>query len=183
MATIRAWPDHLLTLAEWDGLAPVERHRMELAEGVLQVSPRPSSRHQLVSSQLAAALDTALRPAWRALPEVELTVDPAEPPTVRVPDVVVVRAGAVGARSRLDVADVLVVVEVLSPGSRRTDRVAKLAEYAEAGVPHYLVAEPGPPVVLTEFRLVDGSLVAVGEHRGRARLALDPAVVLDLDRF
>ena len=181
MATIRAWPDHLLTLAEWDGLAPVEQRRVELAEGVLQVSPRPSRRHQLVSAQLTAALDAALRPAFRALPEVELTLEPSEPPTVRVPDVVIVRAEAVDARSRLGPTDVLAVVEVASPGSRRIDRILKLAEYAEAGIAHYLVVEPGPPVVLTEFGLVDGALSPVGEHRGRARLALGTVVLLDLD--
>jgi Uma2 family endonuclease len=181
VTTIRAWPDHLLTLAEWDGFAPVEQRRVELAEGVLQVSPRPSRRHQLVSGQLVAALDTALRPAWRALPEVELTLDPSDPPTVRVPDVVVVRAGSVDARSRLGPADVLAVVEVVSPGSRRVDRILKLAEYADAGIPHYLVVEPGPPVSLTEFGLVGGVLAAVGEHHGRAHLALDPPVTLDLD--
>src|SRR4051794_23903302 len=102
MTTIRAWPDHLLTLAEWDGLLPVENQRLELAEGVLLVAPRPSSRHQLVSGQLMAQLDTALRPTWRALVEVEVTVDAADPPTVRVPDVVVVRAEVVDGRSRQD---------------------------------------------------------------------------------
>ncbi|NMO91913.1 Uma2 family endonuclease [Actinomycetospora sp. TBRC 11914] len=181
--TTPAWPDHLLTLAEWDGLVPVERRRVELAEGVLQVSPRPSRRHQLVSGQLVAALDAALRPAWRALPEVELTLETSDPPTVRVPDVVVVRTEAVDARSRLGPADVLAVVEVVSPGSRRVDRVLKLAEYAEAGVGHYLVVEPGPPVVLTSFRLADGVLVPAGEHRGRVDLDLGTPVSLDLDAF
>ncbi|HEY2221013.1 Uma2 family endonuclease [Actinomycetospora sp.] len=181
MATIRAWPDHLLTLAEWDGLTPVELRRVELAEGVLQVSPRPSSRHQLVGGQLMAALDAALRPAWRAVPEVELTVDAADPPTVRVPDVAVVRAEAVDGRSRLDPADVLAVVEVLSPGSRRTDRITKRAEYSDAGIGHYLIADPGPPAVLTEFRLIDGVLEAVSEQRGSAELDLGAMVALDLD--
>jgi Uma2 family endonuclease len=179
--TIPAWPDHLLDLAEWDALAPVEDRRLELAEGVLQVSPRPSSRHQLVTWQLVAALDAAVRPAWRAVPEVELTVDAADPPTVRIPDVAVIRAHAVGPRSRFESLEVLVVVEVLSPGSRRLDRITKLAEYADAGIGHYLVVEPGPPVVLTEFGLVDGLLTRIGEHRGRARLSLDPAVELELD--
>ena len=70
-------------------------------------------------------------------------------------------------------------VEILSPGSRRLDRVLKLAEYAEAGVPTYLLVEPGPPVVLSEFRLVDGTYQLVAEHRGSAPLQL--GVTLDLD--
>jgi Uma2 family endonuclease len=55
----------------------------------------------------------------------------------------------------------------------------ELAEYAEAGVPAYLVVEPGPPVVLTEFRLVDDAYELVAEHRGHAPLQL--GVTLDLD--
>ncbi len=34
------------------------------------------------------------------------------------------------------------VVEVISPSSRRKDRVAKMALYARAGVPEYWMAEP-----------------------------------------
>jgi Uma2 family endonuclease len=80
---------------------------------------------------------------------------------------------------RLFGADALAAVEILSPGSRRLDRILKLAEYAEAGVPAYLVVEPGPPVVLTEFRLIDDAYELVAEHRGHAPLQL--GVTLDLD--
>lgn len=43
---------------------------------------------------------------------------------------------------RLDAADAVALVEVLSPGSRRLDHVLKLHEYAETGVPCYLLVEP-----------------------------------------
>jgi len=104
-------------------------------------------------------------------------------PTVRSPDVVVVRTATADERTRQDPADVLVAVEVQSPGSRRTDRVAKLAEYAEVGIAHYLLVEPGPPVVLTEL-VLDGDTYRVrAEHRGTAPLALGATVDLDtLDR-
>ncbi len=43
--------------------------------------------------------------------------------------------------------DVLLTVEVLSPSSGRTDRVAKLREYAAAGIPSYWVVDPEVPSV------------------------------------
>jgi Uma2 family endonuclease len=83
--------------------------------------------------------------------------------------------------TRQQPADVLAVVEVLSPGTRRTDRVAKTAEYAEAGIAHYALLEPGPPVVLTTMRLVGGRYEVTGEHRGPARADLGVETSLDLD--
>ena len=56
----------------------------------------------------------------------------------------------------LTAADVLLAVEILSPGSRRTDRVIKRAEYAATGILHYWIVDlDGPSAeVLT---LVDGA--------------------------
>jgi len=181
VTTTRTWPDHLLTLAEWDALGQDTSRRIELVEGVLLVSPRPVARHQLVVLAIAAALDTQLRPAWRALPEVEVTVEETAPPTVRTPDVSVVRAHATDGRARQSPSDVLAVVEVLSPGSRRTDRILKLSEYAEAGIGCYLLVEPGPPVSMVEFELVERRYERAGEHRGHSTLSLLPDVTLDLD--
>jgi Uma2 family endonuclease len=38
-------------------------------------------------------------------------------------------------------ADVLLVIEIVSPGSRRTDHVTKLREYAKAGIPTYWIVD------------------------------------------
>ena len=40
-----------------------------------------------------------------------------------------------------DLSGVVLVVEVVSPGSVRTDRVAKRREYAAAGIPNYLIVD------------------------------------------
>ena len=62
---------------------------------------------------------------------------------------------------------------------RRLDRVLEPHEYAEVGVPWYLLVEAGPPVTLTEFRLDAGAYRTVAEHRGTATLGL--GATLDLD--
>ena len=52
----------------------------------------------------------------------------------------------------MDGPDVLVAIEVVSPGSRRTDTVTKRSEYAEAAIEHYWIVDLGPPVKFTALR-------------------------------
>ena len=61
--------------------------------------------------------------------------------TVRIPDLLV-RRRTPGVRTpHGDLTGVVLVVEVVSPGSVRTDRVAKRREYATAGIPNYLIVD------------------------------------------
>ena len=43
---------------------------------------------------------------------------------------------------RASAADILLAVEILSDGSRRTDRVTKMSEYAESQIPEYWLLDP-----------------------------------------
>jgi Uma2 family endonuclease len=181
--TTSRWPDHLIGLEEWDALPEDGTRRFELAEGVLSVAPRPSPRHQRLVGLLARALDDALPTGWCALSEVEVVVDAGEPPTVRVPDVLVLRTDVVDERTRVASADVLAVAEVLSPGTRRTDRVTKLAEYAEAGISRYALLDDGPPLALTLFVLEGGRYVREAVYQRTAVVDLGFPVPLDLARW
>ena len=70
-----------------------------------------------------------------------------EPPTVRIPDIIITREARVAANpSRLEATDVLVAVEILSPGTGTTDRVTKRHEYANAGIPRYWLVDLDKPV-------------------------------------
>jgi Uma2 family endonuclease len=42
---------------------------------------------------------------------------------------------------RVDAVDVILVVEIVSPGSHRTDHVMKAYEYAKAGIEHYWIVD------------------------------------------
>ena len=182
-ALVRALPTHPVGLEEWDALPEGLPAHIELMEGVLMIWSRPSARHQRLARLVADGLDAVLPPEWCAVMELDVLIEGGPTPTVRAPDVVVVRTATADERTRQDPADVLVAVEVQSPGSRRTDRVAKLAEYAEVGIAHYLLVEPGPPVVLTELALSGGAYRVLAEHRGSATLALGATLDLDaLDR-
>jgi Uma2 family endonuclease len=57
----------------------------------------------------------------------------------------------------------VLAVEVLSPSSRRIDRLSKLSAYEEAGVASYWLVDPDPQAPsLQALELVDGCYVEVG---------------------
>lgn len=129
MPRSRGWTwEDLQKLPEDDG------HRYEIIDGSLHVSPSPTPWHQLVASELFVLLRAAKPTDLLVLTELDVDIGHS----VLKPDVLVVRASAVTARTRrLGPADVLLAVEVESPSSRRIDRLAKPSVYAEAGIPAY----------------------------------------------
>lgn len=135
-------PRGLIGLAEWDALEIAHARRWELSEGTLIMSPRPQVTHQRISRQLTRLLQDHLPGGLEALPEIEVTTSASFPPSVRDPDIVVIRQDAVdGHTVRIPAADVVLVVEIVSPGSRRMDHVMKLHEYAKAGIEHYWIVD------------------------------------------
>lgn len=141
----------LLSLEDWDALPEDNSARVELQEGVLIVTPRPLRPHARAVFRIAKQLDDQLPDDLEAIIEFEVCVDSAYPPTVRIPDVVITRKD--GSERRLNGPDVLIAIEVVSPGSKRTDTVTKRSEYAEAGIEHYWIVDLGPPVTLTTLHL------------------------------
>lgn len=145
-------PGSLMTLDEWTALPEDSSYRYELQEGVLLVSPRPTPRHQQAAYRLARQLDEQLPSGWDFLLDVEVVVRTEHPPIVRVPDLVVTKVCA--ADNRLVALDVLLAVEIVSPGSRNVDLHLKPFEYAEAGIPHYWLVDLDPPAPsITVFHL------------------------------
>jgi Uma2 family endonuclease len=156
-------PAHLLTIDEYAALGEDEHGRTELMEGNLVMSLSPTPNHQVAGLRLAMQLTQQLPPEYEPILDVDVNLElvPADQPgTSRRPDVVVIRQTA---RQRVTVhggllraADVLVAVEVVSPGSRRIDRIVKRAEYADAGIPHYWIVDLDAPVSLVACRLEPG---------------------------
>ncbi|MDW5323226.1 Uma2 family endonuclease [Plantactinospora sp. KLBMP9567] len=72
----------------------------------------------------------------------------------REPDVLVYRADVASDRHFLLPHEVLLAVEIVSPGTRRTDRFSKPAEYAAAGIAGYWRVEQDP-VRVYAYRLAD----------------------------
>jgi Uma2 family endonuclease len=69
-------------------------------------------------------------------------VSMAEGRTYRIPDLVVVRTSTIeGDESEFVPEEVVLTVEVLSPGSGGDDVVMKRYQYAKAGIPHYWIVD------------------------------------------
>ena len=66
----------------------------------------------------------------------------------------------------------LLMVEVLSPATRRNDLLVKQSIYAEAGVPSYWLVDPLEPS-LTVLTLADGAYVETARVTGSESLTVD----------
>jgi Uma2 family endonuclease len=182
--SVAPWPDHLLTIEEWDELPEDTYRRAELVDGVLVVTPTPTPAHQDAVFELKAQLKGSYAKSGLALVhEVDVVLAESFPPLVRQPDLVAVPFEVRRARPRrFAAADVLLAVEIVSPGSKRTDRIAKVVDYAEAGIPHYWIVDIDDPISLEAFTLVGDAYEKVAEFTAPelAQLA-DPApVTIDL---
>ena len=176
-----SWPDHLLTLDEFEELPEDDSRRYELQEGVLHVTPKAASLHQRVIKRLTDVLDRQLPADWEAVPDVEVVLEHQWPPTLRIPDVVIAPTGVIDENpNRLTAQDVAVAIEVVSPGSHRTDRLVKRHEYAKAGIPGYWVLEIDSTVTLSAGRLVDSAYDSHFEGGGEFKAASPFALTIDL---
>jgi Uma2 family endonuclease len=127
---------------------PDDRYRRELIDGQLIVSPSPVNLHQLFVMELGFALRQVRPPGLIVLPgPVDVVFSQS---TVLIPDLVVVPADAAGDPNLTKPP--LLVVEVASPSTRRTDRTLKLATYEANRVPSYWLADPdGPSLTVMEL--------------------------------
>jgi Uma2 family endonuclease len=131
---------------------PDDAPRVELRDGVLIVVPSPTYDHQDVAGLLWLWLRRHAPEGLRAslATGVALSLD-----TTYEPDVLLVSADVDGARHYSMANQVTLVVEIVSPGTRKRDRLEKPAEYAAAGIAHYWRVEQGPLHVFA-YDLVDG---------------------------
>ena len=155
-------PVRLLTAAEYAKLGETGWGYTELMEGRILVSPSPTAKHNMAGLALAMQLVPQLPDTVRVIQDVDidLWLVPADQPgLVRRPDLVVVDTKAVNRVDRdgglLGAGDVLVVVEIVSPGSQRLDYVIKRSEYADAGIPHYWIVDLDEPVSLLDCHLAE----------------------------
>lgn len=142
----------VLTDEEYDALP--ENPRRELVDGVIQMMSTPTPWHQDVKIALYNLLRRLRTRNVRVAEEVEVRL--AASGLRRNPDVLVVHAKDFDRRvPRVTPGQVVLAVEVVSPGSETADRVVKPGQYAQAGIEHYWRVETEPEVVVHTFRLGD----------------------------
>ena len=123
---------------------------IEIVDGMVLVTPSASKRHNRLARLLANALDAAAGPDWNADTDFDVRLQDV-PLSNRRPDVTVYRAETIDITPTRP-EHVLLVVEVVSPGSETTDRIVKADQYAKAGIPFYWRVEQaatGVPLIYT----------------------------------
>ena len=143
-----------LTYADYCAL-PDDGLRYEIVDGMLFAEPSPRRAHQEAVGNLFAILHGYVRAHDLGKVYVAPFDVILDPRTTVVPDLVFVvrdRLGIVADRGVEGAPDLL--VEVLSPGTARRDRVRKLNAYARLGVRHYWLVDPEAKTV-EAFELVE----------------------------
>ncbi|MDG4789712.1 Uma2 family endonuclease [Micromonospora sp. WMMD1102] len=141
-----AFGRHLPAVVTLDDLAAMigadqHGHRYELSpEGALSIMPPPDSEHAAIASRLLVWLAMAGWPAEQVLQAAGLRIPGPDGDGGRIPDL------TVWARPQprtvwLTLTDLVLVIEIVSPGSAAVDEVVKRREYAQAGIPRYWMVE------------------------------------------
>ena len=172
-----------------DVLNAPENKVAEILDGELFLSPRPTPRHAVTTSELGMAIGNPFHRGvggpggWWILDEPELHFEDDE---IAVPDLAGWR------RERMPVVPDAAfftlapdwVCEVLSPSTERVDRGKKLRAYAAAGVTHAWLVKPSDRT-LEVLRLREGAwtIVAVWEDRAVVRAEPFEAIELELARL
>jgi Uma2 family endonuclease len=126
-------------------------HRYELSpEGALSIMPPPDSEHARIASRLFVWLVAAGFDAEQVLQAVGIRIPDGD--GGRIPDLTLwSRPPPFGVW--LGLADLLLVVEIVSPSTGPTDKVIKVEEYARAGIPRYWVIERDAAQTVTLYAL------------------------------
>jgi len=127
---------------------PDDGNRYELFDGELLVTPAPRARHQDAALALVRRLDPYVRPngiGHLGFAPADLALEGGQ---LAQPDVYVVpMVGGRAPRDWKEYGTPLLVIEILSPGSARHDRITKRRRYQRTGVSEYWVVDLDARVV------------------------------------
>jgi len=168
--------DRILTVEDMENM-PDDEFRYELDDGVLIVSPAPSSLHQLSVARLTVILSAACPAEFVVLPGVGVNITKFQH---RIPDVAVVRADSF--ETFFQEIPPALVVEVASPRTRLYDRNRKKDVYQSFGIPAYWIFEPyRDRPELTVFELRSGAYEqaahVTGDEEYRAAIPFPVTIV------
>jgi Uma2 family endonuclease len=136
------WPLQGDWTEEYYFALPDTNRLLELSEGVLIMPPHPTFAHQHTVGELYTSFKSFVK--TRDLGVVLLAPLPVRlwMDLVREPDILFIARAHVDRINEQFVGPPDLVVEVISPSTRRTDRVDKFQEYARAGVDEYWIVDP-----------------------------------------
>ena len=153
--------------------------RLELVNGEVAVSPSPTPDHGFVITKLGFILEghNQKYDLGELYQDIDTILDRFN---VRRPDMLFffkARTHLIGKKAMEGPPDL--AVEVISPGSVEIDREIKFAQYRDAGVHYYWIADPGLRTI-DAWELVDGNYVQIAHAQGDAVVKLPPFPELEI---
>ena len=149
-ATTPLWMHEQVTAEDYDSWSEERCRDIEIMDGMVVMSPSPSARQNRVAKLVSVALEATSGGAWLA--DTHFDVRLRDIPLLnRRPDLIVYRSDSIDVVPKRP-EHVLLIAEVVSPGSESVDRKIKPDEYAAAGIEYYWRVEQvgiGIPVVHT----------------------------------
>jgi Uma2 family endonuclease len=172
-ATLPDRPTHATSVREVaDSLEVPEGWRVEIIGGAIVVSPTPTGKH----GRIVRALDKALTPRMPEGHDLETNLGVNKAPDSEdyyIPDLFVAPEDVLDTwDSEVPPTELLLAAEVVSPSNADVDRVLKLKQYAQAGIPLYLLVDP----LRAEITLYSDPVK--GEYRARHRVEWGEKIAL-----
>src|SRR5690349_5311783 len=128
-------------------------HRYETSpEGMLSVMPPPDSEHAVIATRLTIWLAMAGWTAEQIMQAAGVRIPGEDRDGGRIPDLTV-WSKPQPPSVWLAITDLLLVIEIVSPSSRPTDKDIKRHEFAAAGIPQYWVDDRDTAQTVILYRL------------------------------
>jgi Uma2 family endonuclease len=139
---------------------PGDAPRVELRDGVMIVVPSPTFDHQDIQFLLQRWLRDNTPGDFRVSAGVGVAVELNQ---TFEPDVLLVRRDVNGGSHYAMADQVVLAVEIVSPGTKRRDRIEKPADYAAADIPFFWRIEQNPVHVYAYELATNGSYTLVAD--------------------
>jgi Uma2 family endonuclease len=131
----------LWTEAQYLLLTNQTNHLIEFADGVIEVLPMPTRRHQVILALLYELFVGFLRPRGSKVLFAPLRLQ-VRPNTYREPDLLLLLDAKDPRNQNAFWLGADLVIEIVSPDDPERDTKVKRADYAEAGIPEYWIVNP-----------------------------------------
>ncbi|MFE4535143.1 Uma2 family endonuclease [Streptomyces scopuliridis] len=142
----QGWDD---LVRAWEQTDAPEGYKVEIIEGLITLSPAPANYHNSIAAKVQRRLYNVIPEDWNIYQTQAIAI-PSRlglyiPDLLVAPDDVSSESG-----NYIPAAGAELVVEVTSKSNASHDRITKAANYAQAGIPLYLLIDrwaPGGPTV------------------------------------